>query len=89
VSTAVPIVGLFAMSSLFALESKIHYAKNFAKAGFVAIILFMSFIATVNVANIINPDIWKSNPIAEKIASQSNNSKIEDVKNNTTFQNRK
>ena len=37
VSVAVPIVGLFAISSFFALEDKISYARKFAKAGFVAI----------------------------------------------------
>jgi hypothetical protein len=71
VSAAVPIVGLFAISSFFALEHKISYARNFAKAGFVAIVLFMVFIGTVNVANIVAPDIWRGNPIAEKIVSNS------------------
>ena len=74
VSAAVPIVGLFAISSFFVLEHKISYARNFAKAGFVAIVLFMVFIGTVNIANIVAPDIWKGNPIAEKIVSNSSGS---------------
>lgn len=71
VSAAVPIVGLFAVSCFFALEHKISYAIKFAKAGFVAIVLFMIFIGTVNVANIVAPDIWRGNPIGEKIAPNS------------------
>jgi hypothetical protein len=74
VSAAVPIVGLFAISSFFVLEHKISYARNFAKAGFIAIVLFMVFIGTVNIANIVAPDIWKGNPIAEKIVSNSSGS---------------
>jgi len=31
----------------------------------------MIFIGTVNVANIVAPDIWRGNPIAEKIVSNS------------------
>ena len=74
VSAAVPIVGLFAISSFFALEDKISYARKFAKAGFVAIVLFMIFIGTVNVGNIVAPDLWKQSPIAEKIVSNSTGS---------------
>ena len=74
VSAAVPIVGLFAISSIFALEEKISYARKFAKAGFVAIVLFMIFIGTVNVGNIVAPDLWKESPIAEKIVSNSTGS---------------
>ncbi len=74
VSAAVPIVGLFAISSFFALEEKISYARKFAKAGFVAIVLFMIFIGTVNVGNIVAPDLWKESPIAEKIVSNSTGS---------------
>lgn len=74
VSAAVPIVGLFAISSFFALEGKISYARKFAKAGFVTILLFMIFIGTVNVGNIVAPDIWKESPIAEKIVSNSTTS---------------
>ena len=71
VLSAVPIVGLFAISAFFALEQKILYARIFAKSGFVAIVLFMVFIGIVNLANIIAPDIWKGNPIAGKIVSNS------------------
>ncbi len=71
VSAAVPIVGLFAISSFFALGDKISYARKFAKAGFVAIILFMIFIGTVNVGNVIAPDLWRESPIAGKIVSNS------------------
>ncbi len=71
VSAAVPIVGLFAISSFFALEDKISYARKFAKAGFVAIVIFMIFIGTVNIGNIVAPDIWSQSPIAEKIVSNS------------------
>ena len=71
VSAAVPIVGLFAISSFFALEDKIYYARKFAKGGFVAIVLFMIFIGTVNVGNIVAPDFWRESPIAEKIVSNS------------------
>jgi hypothetical protein len=71
VSAAVPIVGLFAVSSFFGLGDKISYARKFAKAGFVAIILFMIFIGTVNVGNVIAPDLWRESPIAEKIVSNS------------------
>jgi hypothetical protein len=71
VSAAVPIVGLFAVSSFFGLAEKISYARKFAKAGFVAIILFMIFIGTVNVGNVIAPDLWRESPIAEKIVSNS------------------
>jgi hypothetical protein len=74
VSAAVPIVGLFAISSFFALEDKISYARKFAKAGFVTIVLFMIFIGTVNVGNIVAPDIWRESPIAEKIVSNSTTS---------------
>jgi hypothetical protein len=74
VSAAVPIVGLFAISSFFALEEKISYARKFAKAGFVAIVLFMIFIGTVNVGNIVAPELWKESPIAEKIVSNSTGS---------------
>jgi len=31
----------------------------------------MIFIGTVNVANIVSPDIWRGNPIGEKIAPSS------------------
>jgi hypothetical protein len=71
VSAAVPIVGLFAISSFFVLEDKLSYARKFAKAGFVAIVIFMIFIGTVNVGNIVAPDIWRQNPIAERIVSNS------------------
>ena len=71
VSAAVPIVGLFAISSFFVLEDKVSYARKFAKAGFVAIVVFMIFIGTVNVGNIVAPDIWRQNPIAERIVSNS------------------
>ncbi len=74
VSAAVPIVGLFAISSFFALEDKISYARKFAKAGFVAIVIFMIFIGIVNVGNIVAPDIWRQSPIAEKIVSNSTSS---------------
>jgi hypothetical protein len=74
VSAAVPIVGLFAISSFFALEDKISRARKFAKAGFVTIVLFMIFIGTVNVGNIVAPDIWRESPIAEKIVSNSTSS---------------
>jgi hypothetical protein len=74
VSAAVPIVGLFAISSFFALEDKISYARKFAKAGFVTIVIFMIFIGTVNVGNIVAPDIWRESPIAEKIVSNSTTS---------------
>jgi hypothetical protein len=74
VSAAVPIVGLFAISSFFALEDKISYARKFAKAGFVTIVLFMIFIGTVNVGNIVAPDIWRESPITEKIVSNSTSS---------------
>ena len=71
VSAAVPIVGLFAISSFFGLEDKISCARKFAKAGFVAIVIFMIFIGTVNVGNIVAPDVWRQSPIAEKIVSNS------------------
>ena len=74
VSAAVPIVGLFAISSFFALEDKISYARKFAKAGFVTIVLFMIFIGAVNVGNIVAPNIWRESPIAEKIVSNSTTS---------------
>jgi len=71
VSSAVPIVGLFAISSFFALEDKISYARKFAKAGFVAIVIFMIFIGTVNVGNIVAPEVLRDSPVAEKIVSNS------------------
>src|SRR5918993_1661006 len=74
VSAAVPIVGLFAISSFFGLEDKISYARKFAKAGFVAIVIFMIFIGTVNVGNIVAPEVWRQSPIAEKIVSNSSSS---------------
>ena len=74
VSAAVPIVGLFAISSFFALENKISYARKFAKAGFVAIVVFMIFIGTVNIGNIVAPDFWRESPIVEKIVSNSTTS---------------
>ena len=74
VSAAVPIVGLFAISSFFALEDKISYARKFAKAGFVTIVLFMIFIGAVDVGNIVAPNIWRESPIAEKIVSNSTTS---------------
>src|ERR687885_2623972 len=57
VLSAVPIVGLFAISAFFALEQKILYARIFAKSGFVAIVLFMIFIGAVNLANVVAPGI--------------------------------
>jgi hypothetical protein len=88
VSTAVPIVGLFAISSFFALEDRVSYARKFAKAGFVAIVIFMIFIGTVNVSNIVSPDIWRQSPIAEKIVSNSTSSSstsgAEGAKHSTT-----
>jgi hypothetical protein len=91
VSAAVPIVGLFAISSFFALEDKIYYARKFAKGGFVAIVIFMIFIGTVNVGNIVAPDIWRQSPIAEKIVSNSTSSggstsSAEGSKHSTTIQ---
>jgi hypothetical protein len=74
VSAAVPIVGLFAISSFFGLEDKISYARKFAKAGFVAIVIFMIFIGTVNIGNIVAPEVWRQSPIAEKIVSNSTSS---------------
>ncbi len=71
VSSAVPIVGLFAASSFFALEDKISYARKLAKAGFVAIVIFMIFIGAVNVGNIVAPEILRESPVAEKIVSNS------------------
>src|SRR5215204_2533049 len=71
VSAAVPIVGLFAISSFFTLEDKVSFARKFANAGFVAIVIFMIFIGTVNVGNIVAPDIWRQSPIADKIVSNS------------------
>jgi hypothetical protein len=71
VSSAVPIVGLFAISSFFALEDKISYARKFAKAGFVAIVVFMVFIGTVNVGNIVAPEMLRESPVSEKIVSNS------------------
>src|SRR5215218_3706972 len=86
VSAAVPIVGLFAISFFFALEDKISYARKFAKAGFVAIVIFMIFIGTVHVGNIVAPDIWRQTPIAEKIVSNSSSrsSTAEGAKQSTT-----
>jgi hypothetical protein len=91
VSAAVPIVGLFAISSFFALEDKISYARKFAKAGFIAIVIFMIFIGTVNVGNIVAPDIWRQSPITEKIVSNSTSSggstsSAEGSKHSTTIQ---
>jgi hypothetical protein len=91
VSSAVPIVGLFAISSFFALEDKICYAMKFAKAGFIAIVIFMIFIGTVNVGNIVAPDIWRQSPITEKIVSNSTSSggstsSAEGSKHSTTIQ---
>jgi hypothetical protein len=88
VSAAVPIVGLFAISSFFALENKISYARKFAKAGFVAIVVFMIFIGTVNIGNIVAPDFWRESPIAEKIVSNSSTSSSTSAKgagNSTTM----
>ncbi|MDQ3968814.1 MAG: hypothetical protein M3275_10525 [Thermoproteota archaeon] len=34
----------------------------------------MIFIGTVNVGNIVAPDIWRESPIAEKIVSNSSSS---------------
>ena len=89
VSAAVPIVGLFAISSFFVLEDKVSYARKFAKAGFVAIVIFMIFIGTVNVGNIVAPEVWRQSPIAEKIVSNStsSSSSAEGAKHyNTTIQ---
>jgi hypothetical protein len=74
VSSAVPIVGLFAVSSFFALEDKISNARKLAKAGFVAIVVFMVFLGIVNVGNIIAPDILRESPVAERIISNSTSS---------------
>jgi hypothetical protein len=71
VSSAVPIVGLFAVSSFFALEGKISNARRLAKAGFVGIVVFMVFIGTVNVGNIIAPDSLRESPVAGRIVSNS------------------
>jgi hypothetical protein len=37
-------------------------------------VIFMKFIGTVNVGNIVAPDIWRQSPIAEKIVSNSSSS---------------
>jgi hypothetical protein len=74
VSSAVPIVGLFAVSSFFALEDKISNARKLAKAGFVGIVVFMVFIGTVNVGNIIAPDSLRESPVAGRIVSNSTSS---------------
>lgn len=74
VSAAVPIVGLFAISSFFVLEDKVSYARKFAKAGFVAIVIFMIFIGTVNVGIIVAPELWRQNPITDRIVSNSTGS---------------
>jgi hypothetical protein len=47
----------------------------------------MIFIGTVNVGNIVAPDIWRQSPIAEKIVSNSSSSSsstAEGAKQSTT-----
>jgi hypothetical protein len=51
----------------------------------------MIFIGTVNVGNIVAPDIWRQSPIAEKIVSNSTSSggstsNAEGSKHSTTIQ---
>jgi hypothetical protein len=45
----------------------------------------MIFIGTVNIANIVAPDIWSGSPIAEKIVSNSSdvNTRGEDTKDSS------
>ena len=71
VSIAVIIVILFSIACFYGLFDKVENAIRFSKIGFVSIIVFMMFIGTVNIINIIDPTIWTKQPIASKIAKSN------------------
>jgi hypothetical protein len=71
VSIAVIIVIFFSAACFYSLFDKIENAIRLSKIGFVLIIVFMMFIGTVNIINIIDPNIWTKQPIASKIAKSN------------------
>ena len=71
VSIAVIIVIFFSAACFYSLFDKIENAIKLSKIGFVLIIVFMMFIGTVNIINIIDPNIWTKQPIASKIAKSN------------------
>jgi hypothetical protein len=71
VSIAVIIVIFFSAACFYSLFDKIENAIRLSKIGFVLIIVFMIFIGTVNIINIIDPNIWTKQPIASKIAKSN------------------
>jgi hypothetical protein len=44
---------------------------KFSKIGFISVILFMMFIGTVNIINIIDPTIWSKERTTSKIANNN------------------
>ena len=71
VSIAVIIVIFFSAACFYSLFDKIENAIKLSKIGFVLIIVFMMFTGTVNIINIIDPNIWTKQPIASKIAKSN------------------
>jgi len=71
VSIAVIIVIFFSTACFFSLNNKNENAMKFSKIGFISIIVFMMFIGTVNIINIIDPTIWSKEPITSKIANNN------------------
>ena len=71
VSIAVIIVIFFSAACFYSLFDKIENAIKLSKIGFVLIIVFMMFIGTVNIINIIDPNIWTKQSIASKIAKSN------------------
>jgi hypothetical protein len=53
---------------------KEHFLPNIIMVLFRAIVIFMVFLGTVNVGNIVAPEVWRQSPIAERIVSNSTTS---------------
>lgn len=59
-SITVPIVAVFTFSAIETLKREIEKARKFTKLGFVMTIGFMVFLATVNIINLVAPDLWQT-----------------------------
>ncbi len=84
VSIAVIIVIFFSTACFYSLSNKNENAMKFSKIGFISIIVFMMFIGTVNIINIIDPTIWSKEPITSKIANNNStaSNNFENPRNN-------
>jgi hypothetical protein len=53
-------VAVFTFSAIETLKREIEKARKFTKLGFVMTIGFMVFLATVNIINLVAPDLWQT-----------------------------